>query len=243
MSASYTINELISGYYEKIFSETAEAPLPKFSLKHRMRMNKIFKQYAKNKEQLLKNGCTAGCSAELVHHKPLSIRKRILIASVIILILAFMTGFVILFISNGFKGTVHYDNTQLFAVNVHDCPSVIEEEYTLSAVPDGYELYEITRSGANSFTVYKNSADQELVFTQTAKPEFSLHINTEGYEFQETDVNGCSAVCAEYKYEARTEALVIWENQNYILSLEGNFTKNELVDLAKSNEICGFLKK
>lgn len=238
MSRSYTIDELISGYYEKSFSETVEVPLPKFSLKHQMRMNRIFKLYAKNKEQILKNDCSASYNADLVHHKPLSIRKRIMMAAIIILILAFMTGFVIMFISNGFKGTVHHDNTHLFAVNAADSPNVIEE-YTLSVVPDGYELYETTRSSIDSFTVYIKGS-KELVFTQTVKSEFSLHINTEGYELQETNINGCNAVCAEFKRETETNSLVVWDNDKYILELYGEFAKDELINLANSNEICGF---
>lgn len=239
MNRSYTIDELISGYYEKEFSEVTEVPLPRFSLKHKMRMNRIFKLYAKNKEQILKNDDSASYHADLVHHKPLNIRKRIMIAAIIILILAFMTGFVIMFISNEFKGVVHYDNTHLFAVNVADSPNVIEEEYALSVVPDGYELYETSHISIELSTVYKNG-NKELIFTQTVKSEYAPHINTEGYELQKTDVNGCNAVFVEFKDEIGTNSLVIWDNDEYILELYGEFTKDELMDLANSNEICGF---
>ena len=176
----------------------------------------------------------------MVTTRPLSIRKQILIAAIIIVFLAFITGCVIAFISSSFRGTVYNDNTYLFAFDIGDSPTVIEEKYTLSIVPEGYELYDVSSGSINRFTTYKNISNQELVFEQTVKTEYNSHINTEGFIIQETFINGCDAVCIEYEKAGGINALVVWNSDEYILELYGNFTKEELVDLANSNEIIGF---
>lgn len=237
--SSYTIDELISGYYEKAFSEIAEVPLPRFSLRHRMRMNKIFKQFAKNKKPVSNSKCTERPRVD-EHYKSLSLHKRLVLLTVLILFLALATGFIVLFVSNGFKGTVHADNTHLFAFNTDNCPDKIEKVYTLSVVPEGYEFYQKNVSNTSVFTVYINPSGQRIIFKQTVKRIYNSHINTEEYSIHEINVNGCNAVFAEIRHKQGVYSLVIWDNNDYILSLSGNFNEDELVNLAISNEKCGF---
>lgn len=126
MSKSYTMDELISGYFEKQFAEADEVPLPKFSFRHRLTMKRIFKLFEHNKAM---SDINAEDTCEnVLGHKQLSFRKRLIIAVAIIVCLAVMTGFVIAFISGGFKGTVYQDNTHLFAIDTANCPSTIEKE-------------------------------------------------------------------------------------------------------------------
>lgn len=40
MSNSYTIEELINGYYDQEFSRVSVEPVPKFSIKHRIKMKR-----------------------------------------------------------------------------------------------------------------------------------------------------------------------------------------------------------
>ena len=216
------------------FSAFEEIALPKFSAKHNRKMKKAFDIFAKNRVSAHNQPMT------MVTKRPLSIRKQILIAAIIIVFLAFITGCVIAFISSSFRGTVYNDNTYLFAFDIGDSPTVIEEEYTLSVVPEGYELYDVSSGSINRFTTYKNISNQELVFEQTVKTEYNSHINTEGFIIQETFINGCDAVCIEYEKAGGINALVVWNSDEYILELYGNFSKEELVDLANSNEIIGF---
>lgn len=238
--SSYTIDELISGYYENSFSKITEVPLPRFSVKHKMRMNKIFKQFAKNKK-LISNSKCSELPRVAEHYKSLSLHKRLVLLTVLILFLALATGFIVLFVSNGFKGTVHADNTHLFAFNTDNCPSEIEKVYTLSVVPEGLDVCDISKTNTNNSIIYRNSANgQMLMFEQFVKDKFMSHINTEEYHFQETVINGCNAVFIEYNRGGSVYSLVIWDNNDYILTLEGNFNKNELINLAISNEKCGF---
>ena len=234
MNKSYSVGDLMAMYYENEFSAFEEIALPKFSAKHNRKMKKAFDIFAKNRVSAHNQPMT------MVTKRPLSIRKQILIAAIIIVSLAFITGCVIAFISNSFCGTVYNDNTYLFALDIGDSPTVIEEEYTLSVIPDGYELYESSSSSINKFTVYRNNDNKELVFGQTVKSKYNSHINTEGYDIEEIFVNGCDAIYVEYQRETGIDSLVVWNNDEYILELHGNFAKEELIDLANCNEIESF---
>ena len=239
MSKSYTMDELISGYFEKQFAEADEVPLPKFSFRHRLTMKRIFKLFEHNKAMSDINA-EDPCE-KVLSHKQLSFRKRLIIAVAIIVCLAVMTGFVIVFISGGFNGTVYQDNTHLFAIDTANCPSTIEKEYSLSVVPEGFEMYDVSATSTDITVMYCNpDTEQVLVFGQTVKSEFNPHINTEGYDLQETKVNSCNAIYIEYINAYGVSSTVIWDNEDYILELFGDFDNNELRDLAISNEINGF---
>lgn len=234
MSKSYSIGDLMAMYYENEFSAIEEIALPKFSAKHNRKMNRAFNAFVQNRS--LKYNQATSTSAK----RPFNIRKRILIAAIIIICLAVSTGCVIAFTSNSFRGTVYNDNTYLFAFDIGDSPTVIEEEYTLSVVPEGYKLYKTSSSSINKFTVYRNNDNEELIFQQTVKSKYNSHINTEGYLIEEIEINNCDAICVEYERKTGISSAVIWNSDEYILELHGNFAKEELIDLAKCNEIESF---
>ena len=234
MNKTYSISDMISLYYEREFAATDETVLPQFSVKHNKKIRKAFEIFARNNPHSTK-----------IHKfektkRPLNFRQRIVIVVAIIAFMAIATGCVIAFFSNSFRGTVHTDNTYLFAVNADDCPGTIEKVYTLSVVPEGYELSETTTTFDSVMTIYTNDCGNQLIFNQMIKELYNGHVNTEGYTLEEISINDCNAVCIERKVEAGVSTLVIWDNKDYILELMGNFTKNEMVDLAISNENCGF---
>lgn len=237
MNNSYTIDELITGYFEREFSADADIQMPKFSLKHRVKMNGIFKEFEKNKR---KNIAGTAENTELNRNTCFSLKHRLIIITIIIICLALMTGFVVMYVSEGFQGTVYSDNTHLFTVNADNCPNTIEKVYKLSVIPEGYELSETTAMYDSVMTIYTNDCGNQIIFKQMVKELYNGHINTEGYTLEEASINGCNAVCIERKVETGVNTLVIWDNKDYILELVGNFTKNEVIDLVKNNEICGF---
>lgn len=229
MSKSYSIGDLMSMYYENEFSIVEEATLPRFSIKHNRKMKRAFDAFDKKQTSAYNQPLSTS-------KRPLNIGKRILIAAIIIVWLAVLTGCVIAFISNNFRGTVYNDNTYLFAFDVGDSPTVIEEQYTLSVVSEGYELYKSSSSSIDIFTIYRNNDNEELIFEQTVKSEYNSHINTEGYQIEEIKINNCDAICVEYERETGIASLVIWNNDKYIMELYGNFAKEELINLANINE-------
>ncbi len=233
MSKSYTVEEIVVMHYEWELSKIKEVPLPEFSKKHQKRMQKAFDLFDKNVRKL-----ETASKSEV--KKPLSFGKRMLLVAVIIILLAFTTGAMILFMSEAFKGNVFPDNTMLFSIDVGDSPATIEKVYTLSVVPEGYEFSEDLITSDGVYTQYKNEKGHILFFSQHVKSKFTTHVNTEGYELQKTNINGCDAVFIEYSYDYGKESDIFWNNEDYVLSLGGVFTKEEIIDLAKSNEIKGF---
>lgn len=234
MNKRYSITDLISLYYENEFLAMEAATLPDLSRKHKRKMKKIFDMFAKNKRQMQKEVAT-----KTTRHS-LPIRKRLLIAAIIVLALALFTGFIMAFSSKSFRGLIYHDNTHLFTFDMDDSPTVIEKEYALSVIPEGYELQEVSKSDVDIFVKYKNDNDEELIFIQTTKNAFNSHINTEGFTMEECVINGCDGVCVEYDGEGRISSFVVWNNSDYILRLHGNFTKEELINLATFNEMNGF---
>ena len=232
MTESYTLEELISGYFDNEFSDVAEVSLPKFSLKHRIAMRRIFRRFADN---AYKNASTD--HVVYVPSKPRSIRKRLIILAIIIISMAILTGFVIMFFANGFKGTVYHDNTHLFAVNTEGCPTTIEKEYELSVLPEGYELCDTNVGNAMAQKVYKNNTGETIIFTQYIKSKFNLHINTEEHKTIETSINGCNAVYIDFNDK---NVIIVWDNNDYILEISGDFDKYEAAKLAELNEKSGF---
>ena len=117
MSNTYTIEELINGYYDQEFSRVSVEPVPKFSIKHRIKMKRAFNLYQKMVS-----------SNEKIR---MSLRKRVIIAVMVIVFMVIATGCIVVYITNSFRGTVYRDNTHLFAVDLNDCPDTIEKEYSL----------------------------------------------------------------------------------------------------------------
>lgn len=233
MSKSYSVGDLMSMYYENEFLAVEEIALPKFSAKHNRKMNRAFDAFVQNRAMKY-NQATSTIK------RPLNIRKRILIAAIIIVCLAVLTGCVIAFISNSFRGTVYNDNTYLFAFDIGDSPTVIEEEYTLSVVPEGYELYKSSSSSIDKVTIYRNNDNKELMFQQTVKSKYNSHINTEGFSIEEILIDDCDGICVEYERNTGISSMVIWNSNDYILTLYGNFANVELINLANINEIKSF---
>ena len=231
MTESYTFEELISGYFDNEFANIEEVA-PRFSIKHKIAMRKIFRIFADNAYNKSSTN-----QAVYVPSKPISIRKRLIIAAIIIVGMAVLTGFVIMFISNGFKGKVYHDNTHLVAVNTEDCPTNIEKEYELSVLPKGYTLSKSTNGSFYCKKVYRNKDNQDLTFIQYVKSKFNLHINTEGYEPVETVINGHNAIYIDFDNQ---EVILVWDSNDYILEISGIFNKYELLKLVELNENAGF---
>lgn len=231
MNKCYSIGDLMSMYYEREFAAVEQMPIPKLSSKHNRKMKKAFRIFAENRMSINNQ------PMKTVTGRQISLR---ILAVIIVVLLAFVTGSVIVFVSSGFRGTVYNDNTRIFAFDVGGSPSVIEEQYMLSVVPEGFELCEYEANDIYVYSLYKNSENQTLAFQQTVKSKFHPHINTEGYDLQETKVNSCNAIYIEYINAYGVSSTVIWDNEDYILELFGDFDNNELRDLAISNEINGF---
>lgn len=168
----------------------------------------------------------------------MSLRKRLIIALIVIICAALMTGFMAVYISRSFHGTVYRDNTQLFAVDTENCLTTIEYEYYLPDLPDGFEPVEHDLTRTDFYMRYENTSfGQVITLTQYTKNGFNTHYNTEYHNFDEIEINGHSGVCLDISNGECDGSIVIWDNGDYILEIVGNLPKNHLVDLAKSTKV------
>lgn len=213
-------------------AEFDNAPEHKFSLKHRLEMKRIFAKYARNVRKLKKE---VKENTATVEYKPrLNIRRRILLIAVIIILMTFLVGWVVVFVSDKFHGTVYHDNTHLFAVEVENCPQTIEHRYAPVSVPDGFEMIETDFSPIDVYTYYKNKqTGQEITLRQWVKSAFDPHYNTERHHFEEITVNGKSGLYIDFSEETYCHTLLVWDNEDYIIEIVADLNKSETYNLAK----------
>ncbi len=229
------LDEVLTEYYEEEFLEYPDVPEHKISLKHRRAMKKIFKLYEKNTECLRPEPSPKPVSTHKVRLTP---RNAFILAMIIFL--GVLTGCTaVYFVSQDFRGDIYSEYTKIFPINTENCPTVIEEKYYLSELPEGFAIFKTTSSPFHETTIYKNnSTGQTISFYQDVKPGYNpVHLNTEKYSLEEVEINGYNGLSIDFSDEKLTHSLVLWDNGDYILKLWAELPKNELINLAKSTKV------
>lgn len=211
--------------------------LPDFkpSLRHRLAMKRIFVRFERNARKLSKEGIIQ--ELPITEHRTIryNIKQRILIATLIIILMTLLAGCVnviVKFVSEHFNGTVYEDNTQLFVVNLENCPQTIEYQYVLTNVPDGFELIETISSPTNVYTLYSNElTGQVITLYQWVKTHFSPHYNTENNAFEKIEINGTTGLFIDLNDDKRNKSVFIWDNGDYITEISADLDKNSALDL------------
>ena len=217
-------------------AEFDNAPEHKFSLKHRLAMKRIFAKYARNLRKL-KNETMARNSVTVEYKPRLNIRQRILFITIVIILMTFLVGWVVVFVSEKFHGTVYHDNTQLTAVDRENCPDKIEYKYVLASAPNGFDLTKTTSSPTTFYALYMNSTTgQTITLRQWVKAEFMPHYNTEEYYFEEITVNGKTGLYIDLSEETYSRTLLLWDNTDYILEMVADLNKFETLNLVNLNK-------
>ena len=216
-----TLNEVFEEIHRCDFAVFDNAPRHLFSNKHRRAMKKILSAASQN----------AGPSCD-THKLPFG-KKAIIICLVIFMaMLGIAAGAAIV---NVFKLEKHRDNTEVLTANAENCPQTITDVYHLSKIPDGYELSEqmVNSSWANT-TYYNKQTNRYFTFDQSVKIGYDTHFDNEKHHIKELDIDGHNAlyVCPDNS-EQKSGAL-IWDNGDFILEIFGDFSEDELIELAKS---------
>lgn len=209
-------------------------PAFKPSLRHRLAMRRIFARFEKNTHRAE----TVPEPVLTAPNKPkrLSTRLLIIIAAVVCAVL--LTGFMIVYFSKAFHGTVFSDNTQIFAVDTENCLTTIEYKYYLPELPEGFEQVEQITTSMDVDTIYKNELlGQTIRFSQYTKKRFSTHYNTEYHDLEEIEINGHNGLCLDFSDDEHSRSLIVWDNEDYILEISGDLSKNNAMILAKTAEI------
>lgn len=217
-------------------TELNKFPPFKPSLRHRLAMKHIFALYEKKTH-------VTTCNPPMIltpQSKHLRLSKRLIIFFAVIICAALLTGFVLVYFSKNFHGTVYNDNTQLFAVNTENCPLTIEYEYYISDLPDGFEMVEHNSSSYEVYTLYENTlSEQVITLAQYTKSDFNTHYNTEQNNFEEIEINDHNGVCLDISNDECDGSIVVWDNGDYVLELYGNLSKKAMTRLAKSTKVLG----
>lgn len=228
------LREILAEICEEEIAQLNKFPPFKPSLRHRYAMMLIFSSFEKKSRQT--NGKQPRASSE--YRRPSRLSTRLVILIAVIVCAALLTGAILVFVSKSFHGTVHEDNTQLFPINMENGLETIEYEYYLPVLPEGFEMVEHDLSSAHVFTKYTNElSGQIIMFSQCIKELYSPHYNTEDNNFEEIMINDHEAIIIYFNGLESVRSVVIWDNDDYIFELEGNLSKSELADLAKSAKI------
>ncbi len=132
------------------------------------------------------------------------------------------------------------------AADATDAPKSLEEYYTITYVPEGFVL-DSDKSVISKFsntryfhTDYNEGIDEKSVFcfSQGLKRDCRLYIDNERSVHQKVTVNGRPGIYVDFpRDDAASWGILMWDNGDYILSVDGNLDKNELMKIAKSTKI------
>lgn len=233
--------EVFRSILEKaVMSEYADLdsdPEPKYSLKHRLAMKRIFARYKRNVRKLQENHAVPATRNEFRRPR-LNLKKRLIIALIIVFLAALTGCAVATFISKDFRGTVYKDHTLLKAVNIENSPTTIEYKYTLAFVPEGFELKKTGISPSIVYSFYSNPATgQGITLTQCVKSEFSPNYNTEHHYFEELTINEKLGLLIDFSDCDHNHSLMVWDNEDYIVEIVADLDKDSIVNLSKLNKI------
>ena len=105
----------------------------------------------------------------------------------------------------------------------------IETEYTLTDLPEGFEISVYQKDELGIFTVWKNSNNSEIMFSQEILDP-NLSIDTE-HHYEEITINGYNAYLNHYEFNSSLK----WTDGSYwfILSVPNNLNDN-LINMAEN---------
>jgi len=225
-----TLDEILVAAHDAEFSQFDNSTEHQFSHKHNRAMKRIFKAYEKKALSFKHDASRIEQAAPYLRWN----RKTVTMVLMIILLAALTGCTTVIYCLGGFKTDVQNDNTQLFAIDLEDCPQNIEEIYYLSEIPDSFELID---ESISSFSVYKQYISTEnnktITLHQFEKTVFATHYNTEYSSLEEISIGehiGIGLQCDD-------TYIVVWDNGDYILEIVGTLTKNEVINLAKSAKV------
>lgn len=112
-----------------------------------------------------------------------------------------------------------------------DYPDTIEEEYYISALPDGFEETSNSRSETNNYMVYSKEEDY-IIFSQFTKSEFKLYFDDEYPEYS-IDPEGEKYFIIKTDYDK----IYIWNNERYAFYVQSNLDKDTILNLCNSIKV------
>lgn len=229
MTNEALLDEVLIEYYDDYLSKFDDVAEHRFSLRHRLKMKKIFRLYEKNVQKLYHEPVVK-------QHETGKVRfnRKTVLAIVAIVLLSVIAGCAVAyFVSESFRGTVHDDNTQVFAIDLNNCPDKIEYKYKLSNIPQEYDILEEDITETSFYISYINRiTGNTIVLQQWVKSQYSIHYNTENNDLLSISINGCNGILLNLVDTMGYYTIVAWDNGDYIIELLSHLNKNDIIELA-----------
>jgi len=190
-----------------------------FSDKYRRKIIKLIKRREKPYFKLI---CTTG-------------RRIVCTAAAVIIILASSLSVEAVreavhdFLMNIFKGhtAVSVSGT------VEDYPTVIEEEYEIANLPDGFELIDYYADDISVFAMYVNN-DKYIFFQQMVYDDFIVNFDNSHSEIEYyIGENGQEYIVQDTGHSY----CITYNNGRYVIKITSNLNKSEVVNLCKDTKI------
>lgn len=108
-------------------------------------------------------------------------------------------------------------------------PETIEKKYIPTKVAEGYEEVAREEVSKEIVIIYENEEGMQYMYTQQTK-DVGNHIDTENEKYYK-----CKTLYGEgYYCENKENHQLVWYYENYIFVVEGNLSKQILLDIANS---------
>lgn len=217
----YTLENVIDEVLRRDFMQFDKPCEHKFSLRHRRGMKKLF-------------SANAGQRLEKTDVK-IPIRKRLMIALVLVLLMALAGLSATAAFDGSFIGSFGFLKsasglTAVVSLDQKSENNFISDIYKLGAPPEDYVYDEYWGNIDRTFTFYKNGMGDVLLMGQFVKEDFRPEYNSNFSELTETNVNGMSGY-----YSTMDEYTdLVWDNGEYIFELNGKLPVEELAKAAES---------
>ena len=116
------------------------------------------------------------------------------------------------------------------AVDANDSPQTIEDIYEITYDLSGYS-YDLWSCDDISRRAEYTNGEIYINFGQHTKAEYDILLNTENADIEIIKINGHEAI---YYMDNHNYHHIIWDNDDYIISLGSNIGKTTLIDIADS---------
>ncbi len=195
--------------WEATLPNIEDIPEPEYSKKHIKRMNKLFDQMRGDK----------------YHHFTRKTVRVMIIAAVLATLL--LTAFVIP--SSREYLVENFDLFGIYKISEHN-NNAVSGEIDVSYIPEGYELVGVDNLNKAVTNIYKSENGQLLKITKGASSS-SIDFNIENGDTEEIFIEN-----TVYFYVTNSPEMkgVIWNSNDYIYQVRGDFTKEELIKIAES---------
>ena len=193
----------------------------KFSLRHKLRMRKVFRLYE------------SSCVPDTTQRSTPTLQRRLIVALIVVFTAIIMTITVVALIANGLKMTEKGDHTEFFAVGDPNAPTTIVDVYEPGWIPDGFELVYSIDNTLKITKKYKNPSNVNFFFHQYTISAAQGFADAERYNAEHILINNKNGII----WNDNKQNYIFWDNGDYAICIFGNIAKETLIKLASSTKI------